>query len=49
MTTRDIAARLREMYDVEVSPDLISQVTDGAWLPCPWDVRGRGRRTSAAG
>jgi putative transposase len=29
MTTRDIAAHLREMYDVEVSPDLISRVTDG--------------------
>jgi len=29
MTTRDIAAHLREMYDVDVSPDLISRVTDG--------------------
>jgi transposase-like protein len=29
MTTRDIRAHLREMYDVEVSPDLISRVTDG--------------------
>src|SRR5499427_8736274 len=28
MTTRDIAAHLREMYQVEVSPDLISRVTD---------------------
>ena len=28
MTTRDIAAHLREMYGVEVSPDLISRVTD---------------------
>jgi Transposase, Mutator family len=28
MTTRDIRAHLREMYDVEVSPDLISGVTD---------------------
>ena len=28
MTTRDIQAHLREMYDVEVSPDLISRVTD---------------------
>jgi hypothetical protein len=28
-TTRDIRAHLREMYDVEVSPDLISRVTDG--------------------
>ena len=27
MTTRDIRAHLREMYDVEVSPDLISRVT----------------------
>ena len=28
MTTRDIRAHLREIYDVEVSPDLISRVTD---------------------
>ena len=28
MTTRDIQAHLREMYDVDVSPDLISRVTD---------------------
>jgi putative transposase len=29
MTTRDIRAHLRQMYDVEVSADLISRVTDG--------------------
>lgn len=29
MTTRDIRAHLREMYQVEVSEDLISRVTDG--------------------
>ena len=29
LTTRDIRAHLREMYDVDVSPDLISRVTDG--------------------
>ena len=29
MTTRDIRAHLREMYDVDVSPDLVSRVTDG--------------------
>jgi transposase-like protein len=28
MTTRDIRAHLREIYGVEVSPDLISRVTD---------------------
>jgi putative transposase len=28
MTTRDIRAHLREIYDVDVSPDLISRVTD---------------------
>jgi hypothetical protein len=28
MTTRDIRAHLREIYDVEVSPDLISRVTE---------------------
>ena len=29
MTVRDIRADPREMYDVDVSPDLISRVTDG--------------------
>ena len=29
MTTRDIRGHLREMHDVDVSPDLISRVTDG--------------------
>ncbi len=29
MTTRDIRAHLREIYGVDVSPDLISRVTDG--------------------
>lgn len=29
MTTRDIQAHLQEIYQVEVSPDLISTVTDG--------------------
>jgi putative transposase len=29
MTTRDIRAHLREIYGVEVSPDLISRVADG--------------------
>jgi hypothetical protein len=29
MTTRDIRAHLREMYDMDVSPDLISPVTYG--------------------
>jgi putative transposase len=28
MTVRDIRAHLREMYQVDVSPDLISRVTD---------------------
>ena len=28
MSTRDIRAHLREIYGVEVSPDLISRVTD---------------------
>src|SRR5216110_502067 len=46
MTTRDIRAHLREMYDVEVSPDLISRVTDvvieelAEWQARPLD-RGR--------
>lgn len=29
MTTRDIQAHLEEIYAVEVSPELISRVTDG--------------------
>jgi len=31
MTTRDIQAQLQEMYQVEVSPTLISNVTDAVW------------------
>jgi len=31
MTVRDIQAHLEEIYDVEVSPDLISKVTDAVW------------------
>jgi putative transposase len=44
MTTRDIRAHLREMYQVEVSADLISRVTDGVveelaeWQSRPLDV-----------
>jgi putative transposase len=43
LSTRDIRAHLREMYDVEVSPDLISRVTDGVleelqeWASRPLD------------
>lgn len=29
MSTRDIRKTLKRMYSVEVSPDLISKVTDG--------------------
>jgi putative transposase len=31
MTTRDIQAQLQEIYQVEVSPQLISNVTDAVW------------------
>jgi transposase-like protein len=31
MTVRDIRSHLEEIYDVEVSPDLISKVTDAVW------------------
>ncbi len=31
MTVRDIRAHLEEIYDVDVSPDLISRVTDAVW------------------
>jgi Transposase, Mutator family len=46
MTVRDIRAHLREMYDVDVSPDLISRVTDGVleelaeWQSRPLDAAG---------
>jgi hypothetical protein len=46
LTTRDIRAHLREIYDVDVSPDLISRVTDAVleelteWQARPLD-RGR--------
>ena len=44
MTTRDIRAHLREMYDVEVSPDLISRVTDGVLEElAEWQARPPGR------
>jgi putative transposase len=33
MTVRDIRAHLREMYDVDVSPDLISRVTASRYWP----------------
>ena len=41
MTTRDIRAHLREMYDVDVSPDLISRVTDGCSRNSPSGSPGR--------
>ena len=31
MTVRDVQAHLEEIYDVEVSPDLVSKVTDAVW------------------
>ena len=31
MTTRDIQSHLEEMYGVEVSPTLVSEVTDAVW------------------
>jgi transposase-like protein len=31
MTVRDIRAHLEELYEVDVSPDLISRVTDAVW------------------
>lgn len=31
MTVRDIRAHLEEIYDVDVSPDLISRVTEAVW------------------
>src|SRR5262245_61002649 len=43
MTTRDLRAHVREMYDIEVWPDLISRVTDavagelGEWQSRPLD------------
>jgi putative transposase len=45
MTVRDIRAHLREMHQVEVSPDLISRVTDGCGFRLP--ERGLRRGISA--
>jgi putative transposase len=40
LTTRDIRAHLREMYDVDVSADLISRVTDAVLEELPeWQSR----------
>jgi putative transposase len=56
MTTRDIRAHLREIYGVEVSPDLISRVTDAVidelakWQARPLDQGlSRGLRRRAYG
>jgi putative transposase len=44
MTTRDVKAHLAEIYDVEVSPELVSKITDAvlpelrAWQQRPLDV-----------
>ena len=47
MTVRDVAARLREIYGVEVSRDLISRVTDGVWDELEaWRSRTARRRLS---
>ena len=44
MTTRDIRAHLREIYGVEVSPDLISRVTDAVVEELQeWQARPLGR------
>jgi putative transposase len=44
MTTGDIRAHLREMYDVDVSPDLISRVTGGVLEElAEWQSRPLGR------
>ena len=40
MTVRDVQAHLEEIYGVEVSPDLISKVTDAVWDELePWRNR----------
>jgi transposase-like protein len=44
MTVREIQAFLAEMYGVEVSPDLISTVTDGIVAESPPGRRGRSMR-----
>ena len=50
MTTRDIRAHLREMYDVDVSPDLISRVTDGVLEElAEWQSRPLDRRLVSSG
>jgi putative transposase len=40
MTVRDIQAHLAEIYDVEVSPDLISKITDAVHAEvAEWQMR----------
>jgi transposase-like protein len=41
MTTRDIRRTCGKMYDIDVSPDLISRVTDGSWRNSPKGSPGR--------
>src|SRR5665811_2570240 len=44
MTTRDVKAHLAEIYDVDVSPELVSKITDAvlpelrAWQQRPLDA-----------
>ena len=35
MTIREIVATIKEMYDADVSPMLISKVTDACWMAKP--------------
>jgi len=40
MTVRDIRDHLAEIYQVDVSPDFISRVTDAVWAECKdWQSR----------
>jgi putative transposase len=42
MSTREIVGHLRDLYGIDISPDLISAVTDAvleevaSWRPAPW-------------
>jgi putative transposase len=45
LSTREIQAELESIYGVEVSPTLISNVTERWWRSCRLGSRGRSRRS----
>ena len=44
LSTREIQEHLEELYGTEVSPTLISTITDAVWMKCGPGSRGRSPR-----